>query len=221
MTHTLTIKAISPDARNVFSYDLEKPDSFSFQPGQATEVSIDKDGWRDQKRPFTFTSLPGWDRLQFTIKSYHDHDGVTDQLSKLLVGDQLIIDDPWGAITYKGKGVFIAGGAGVTPFIAIFRQLHDEGNLAGHTLLFANKTERDIIHREEFEALPGLTVRHILSQEERSGLDHGHIDGDYLRDHVSDFDQHFYVCGPDQMVEEINATLSDLGAKPDSLVFEK
>lgn len=221
MTHTLTIKAISPDARNVFSYDLEKPDDFDFQPGQATEVAIDKDGWREEKRPFTFTSLPDWDRLQFTIKSYHDHDGVTDQLSKLLVGDRLIIDDPWGTITYRGKGVFIAGGAGVTPFIAIFRKLHDEGSLAGHTLLFANKTERDIILREEFEALPGLTVRHILSQEERSGLDHGRIDRDYLRKHVSNFDQHFYVCGPDQMVEDIKTTLSDLGAEPDSLVFEE
>ncbi len=78
MTHTLEIKAISPVAHNVFSYDLERPDGFTFEPGQATEVSIDKDGWRDEKRPFTFTSLPDDDRLQFTIKSYPERGGVTD-----------------------------------------------------------------------------------------------------------------------------------------------
>jgi predicted ferric reductase len=44
------------------------------------------------------------------------------ELGKLKHGDELIIR-VWGAIEYKGEGVFIAGGAGVTPFIAILRQL--------------------------------------------------------------------------------------------------
>ncbi len=222
MPHTIEIKAITPVAQNVFSYDLEKPDGFSFEPGQATEVSIDKDGWRDKKRPFTFTSLPDEDRLQFTIKSYHDHSGVTDQLSKLLVGDRLIIDDPWGTIFYKGKGAFIAGGAGVTPFIAILRDLNQQtGRLAGHSLFFANRTERDIILREELESMPGLSVHHILSDERKSEFAHGRIDRTYLEDHIGDFDQHFYLCGPDAMVDDLKRTLGALGAKADALVFEK
>jgi len=222
MPYTVEIKAITPVAQNVFSYDLEKPEGFSFEPGQATEVSIDKEGWRDKKRPFTFTALPDEDRLQFTIKSYHDHEGVTDQLSKLLVGDRLIIDDAWGTIRYKGKGVFIAGGAGVTPFIAILRDLNRQsGHLADHGLFFANRTERDIILHDEFETMPGLAVRHILSDEKKSEYDHGRIDKAYLQAHVDDFDQHFYLCGPDQMVEDLKETLADLGANADALVFEK
>jgi predicted ferric reductase len=43
------------------------------------------------------------------------------RIRKLKHGDELIIRDVWGAIEYKGEGVFIAGGAGVTPFIAILR----------------------------------------------------------------------------------------------------
>jgi predicted ferric reductase len=35
----------------------------------------------------------------------------------------------FGAIEYKGEGVFIAGGAGVTPFIAILRQLQADDKL--------------------------------------------------------------------------------------------
>jgi ferredoxin-NADP reductase len=222
MPHTVEIKAITPVAQNVFSYDLEKPDGFSFKPGQATDVSIDKEGWRNRKRPFTFTSLPDEDNLQFTIKSYHDHSGVTDQMTKLLVGDRLIIDDPWGTIRYKGKGVFIAGGAGVTPFIAILRDLNRQtGRLAGHSLIFANRTERDIILREELESMPGLSVHHILSDEKKSEYAHGLIDRAYLESHIEDFDRQFYLCGPDEMIEALKQILGDLGAKADALVFEK
>jgi ferredoxin-NADP reductase len=126
MTHTLKIKKITQITHDVKSYQLEKPADYSFVPGQATEVSIQKEGWTEEKRPFTFTSLPEDDFLEFIIKSYPDHNGVTEQMDQLEEGDQLIIDDPWGAIQYKGPGVFIAGGAGVTPFIAIFRDLHQK-----------------------------------------------------------------------------------------------
>lgn len=221
MTHTLEIKAITPVAHNVFSYDMKRPNGFTFEPGQATEVSIDKDGWRDKKRPFTFTSLPDDDRLQFTIKSYPEHNGVTDQLSRLLVGDRLIIDEPWGTISYKGKGVFIAGGAGVTPFLAILRARNEDEHLAGHTLLFANRRERDIILQDELDLMPGLTTRHILSDEDKSGYDFGRIDRAYLENVIDDFDQIFYICGPDQMVEDLKGVLNDLGATSEGLVFEE
>lgn len=222
MTHTVTIRAITPVARNVASYDLDKPEGLDFEPGQATEVAIDKEGWRDEKRPFTFTSLPDDDGLQFTIKSYHDHDGVTDQLTKLLVGERLIIGESWGTIRYKGPGVFIAGGAGITPFISIMRDLNrGSDHLAGHRLFFANKTERDIILRDELEAMPGLDVRHVLSDENRSGLDHGLIDKAYLERNVEDFGQHFYVCGPDKMVEDISKALGELGAEANAVTFEE
>jgi len=57
MQHSLTITSIQSVTHNVRQYRLEKPEGFHFEAGQATEVSIDKDGWRDEKRPFTFTCL--------------------------------------------------------------------------------------------------------------------------------------------------------------------
>jgi len=42
---------------------------------------------------------------------------------KLVKEDELILHDVFGAISYMGEGVFIAGGAGITPFISIFRYL--------------------------------------------------------------------------------------------------
>jgi predicted ferric reductase len=99
----------------------DKPANYSFKPGQATSLAINKEGLTSKKRPFTFTSLPEGDTLEFIIKIYTSHNGVTAQIEKLVVGDELIIEAAWGAITYKGEGTFIAGGAGITPFVAILR----------------------------------------------------------------------------------------------------
>ena len=223
MSTKVRIKAAEFVTHNVRRFDVEKPPGWTFEPGQATDVSIDKDGWRDEKRPFTFTALPEWDDLQFTIKIYPDHGGVTEQLGKLKVGDALLLDEPFGTIQYKGPGTFIAGGAGVTPFIAILRALARDHKLSGHSLIFSNNTERDIILREEFDAMDGLARTYVVSSEEedKPGLVRGFIDKKFLQDNISDFGQHFYVCGPDQMVEDINKALEELGAEPDALVFEK
>jgi ferredoxin-NADP reductase len=221
MVHRLSIQSITPVGSDVFQYDIEKPAGFRFRPGQATEVSIDKDDWRDERRPFTFTSLPDWEKLQFTIKSYPDHNGVTRLLPQLSPGDHLIVGDAWGTIQYRGRGTFIAGGAGMTPFLSILRDLKGRGSLAGHTLYFANKTQADIFVRGELEGMEGLHVHHVLSREKVAGCFYGRINEAFLRSQISDFSQRFYVCGPGEMVKAINETLNSLGADPDGLVFEK
>src|SRR6056297_3367305 len=149
MPHTVTIKDVKNVTHDVKQLRFEKPDGYSFTPGQATEVSIDKDDWREEKRPFTFTSLNEDDYLEFTIKIYKDHEGVTAELDKLVVGDQLKIGPAWGAISYQGEGYFLAGGAGITPFIAIFRDLAKKNKLKGNKLIFGNKEEKDIILKDE------------------------------------------------------------------------
>jgi ferredoxin-NADP reductase len=89
----------------------------------------------NEKRPFTFTSLNDNDYLEFIIKIYDSNDGVTRELGKLKQGDELLIHDVWGAIEYKGEEI-IAGGAGVTPFIAILRQLQAENKIANNKLFY-------------------------------------------------------------------------------------
>jgi len=43
----------------------------------------------------------------------------------------------------------------------------------------------------------------------------------YLESKISDFDQHFYICGPESFMESVAADLDALGAKPEALVFEQ
>src|SRR3989344_7745850 len=85
-------------AHDVRRFKVEKPEGFSFTPGQATEVSINKSEWISKKNPFTFTSLASDPNLEFTIKIYKERKGVTNALGSLKVGDELIIREPFGAI---------------------------------------------------------------------------------------------------------------------------
>lgn len=133
----------------------------------------------------------------------------------------MLLHDVWGAIGYKGEGYFIAGGAGITPFVAILRQLHHDGKINSNRLFFANKTEKDIIYHEELDTMLGTHVHYLLSKEKNSRYENGRIDKNYLQSHVQDFSKPFYVCGPDEMVAEITDILNKLGANADSVVFEK
>jgi hypothetical protein len=209
---------------NVRRYVLEKPAGYRFEPGQATELSLDEDGWRDRKHPFTFTGLNDWGLLEFTIKSYFNTggDGMTERLFGYSPGQNLVLRDPWGTITYKGPGTFIAGGAGVTPFVAILRQLNRDGNLAGHRLIASNRKAEDIILRDEFEAMEGLETTWTVTDEPgASGVLHERIDEAFLKRHVRDISQNFYLCGPDPMVADLKAALGGLGAKAEALTWEK
>ena len=221
MPHHAAILKVGQVTHDVRRFTVRKPDGYRFEPGQATLVSIDRPEWQNEQRPFTFTSLNDWPDLEFTTKIYPDHHGVTEQLGALAAGDGLLLEDPWGTIQYKGRGTFIAGGAGVTPFIAILRQLAEHGRLAGHTLLFSNRTARDIILRDEFEAMPGLRCVFTVTDEPDPALENRRIERSFLQDHVTDFDQHFYVCGPKRMVEDLKGHLEGLGAKADAVVFEE
>lgn len=221
MEHVIRIQSIIPLTHDVRSYRCEKPADYHFTPGQATEVSINKEEWKEEKRPFTFTSLNEDPYLEFTIKSYHDHEGVTNQLGKLQVGDELIVRDIWGAIEYKGPGYFIAGGAGITPFIAILRELFKNGEMKGNHLFFSNKTDSDIILEEEFKKMLGENAIHVITDEEKTQHNKGFINEQFLKENVKEFNKKFYVCGPPKMVEAMKEQLNHLGASTESIVFEK
>jgi ferredoxin-NADP reductase len=200
---------------------VERPENYPFKSGQATEVSVNKEGWKEERRPFTFTSLNNWKDLEFTIKIYEDHKGVTNQIGRLREGEELLLHDVWGAITYQGKGVFIAGGAGITPFISIFRQLEKDQKLNGHLLIFSNKTSEDIILKREFERMLGESFINVLTREKVIGYVDRRIDKEFLKTTIKNFSQHFYVCGPEAFTKSIQEMLLDLGANSEAVVIEK
>jgi hypothetical protein len=227
MAKTIKILAIENVTHNVKRFLLEKPSGYKYLPGQATDVSINKPEWNKETRPFTFTSLNKDSNMELIVKGYPrsiypEHKGMTETLHKLKVGDELIIDEPWGTINYKGPGVFIAGGAGITPFIAILRDLREKEKLFGNKLIFSSKTKDDVILERELRGMfPASDLVLTLTREEVDGYQSGRVDNAFLKKHVKDFSQHLYVCGPKGMVESLKKDLASLGAEIDSIVFEQ
>jgi len=221
MSHILTLQKIEPVTPDTHHLVFDRPRGFDFTPGQAVDLALDRDGWREAKRPFTFVNLPGEPALEFVIKSYPEHDGVTEQIGKMKPGDRVIVDQPWGAIRDEGPGYFIAGGAGVTPFIAVLRdRLKRNGTLQDCTLIFSNETERDIILRDTFEAMDGLTCIFTVTGQDIASVETRKIDRAFLSDHVDPRKGTFYVCGPEDMIEDVVGALSSLGVDDERIVTE-
>jgi ferredoxin-NADP reductase len=221
MSHEVRILMTEFVTHNVRRFILEKPRGFEFVPGQGALVALHKLGMKNDPHPFTPTSL-GDDRvLELTIKGYPDHHGLTDKLHRMTAGETIMIGDVFGTIQFKGPGVFIAGGAGITPFVAILRQQARLNDLAGCSLLFSNKTQADVILEKELRHYLGAKCIFTLTQEARPGYERGRINADFIKRHVKNFKQTFYVCGPREFVDDVKTALNELGAKPESLVFEE
>lgn len=227
MGKIVKIKKIETVTHDVKRFVLEKPSGYKYIPGQATDVSINKPKWNKETHPFTFTSLNKDSNLELTVKGYPrsiypKHLGMTEALHKLKIGDELNISEPWGTINYKGPGVFIAGGAGITPFIAILRDLREKNKLSGNKLIFSNKTKDDVILEKEFrEIFETNDLILTLTREKAEGYQNGRVDQKFLKEHIKDFDQHFYICGPKIMVSDLKSILAKQGARTDSVVFEE
>ncbi len=209
---------ITPDVKR---FIVEKPTGYTFVPGQATNVAINKEGWSEQFRPFTFTGLKNEQHLEFMMRIYNTRHGVTEQLGKTNAGAELIIQEPFGAIEYKGCGVFIAGGTGVTPFISIFRNLYHQKQLFGCRLIYSDHGSQDVICGPEL--LKMLKENFVLhySREGVMGFKEKHLNRDLLVKYIVDFSQRFYICGSDSFVKDISAMLLELGASAEGLVIDK
>lgn len=205
---------------NVKRFVVEKPSGYTFISGQATDVSINKAGLKDELRPFTFTSINGAEHLEFSIKIYTGHGGITEKLNEINTGDELIVHEVFGTITFQGQGLFIAAGAGITPFVSIFRQLKHDKILQGNSLLFANRSPADIILGSELKEMLGRNYSDVL-EEQGNGGPKRIIDASLLKQHIGDFNQYYYICGPDKFTLSMIRHLDDLGVDKSYIIYEK
>lgn len=220
MSDIVRIKSIEHLTHDVLKIVAEKPTTLSYHPGQAVDVSINKPGWENELRAFTFTSLPDDDHIEFNIKTYPSHNGVTNQLLSLQKGDELIIGGVFGDIEYKGEGIFIAGGAGITPFIAILSLLEKKNAVGGNKLIFANKTKGDIIQHERLQKLLGKNFISILSDEQVEGHEHGFVSAELIKKSMHEGLKIFYLCGPPPMMNAVEKYLAALGVPDTNIIKE-
>jgi len=219
--HTVSLLMSEFVTHDVKRFVIERPPGFRFEPGQGVELAINSPEWREEGRPFTPTCLPDDKVLEFIIKCYPAHEGVTRELHNLEPGTELLMSDPFGTIRYQGPGTFLAGGAGITPFIAILRARARASELDRHTLIFSNKAPADIICEKELRHYLGERCILTCTGEKAPGYDNRRIDKAMLAEKIGDFSQQFYVCGPPAFMDAASTALKELGADPQSLVFEQ
>jgi len=109
-------------------------------------------------RPYTPVSPPDTPgELALLIKRY-EQGNMSKHIFSLKAGDTLSMKGPLLKFPYQANQfdevVLIGGGAGITPLYQVLNHaLSDKNNNTKFKLLYSNITEKDILLREELEAL--------------------------------------------------------------------
>lgn len=230
------ITEVSPETDTVTTVKLEPQPGkqrFDYWPGQFHFVTFhaanpDVPG---EEHHWTISSSParkGY--LTSTIKALGD---FTAKIPQLQVGDTAEVLGPYGRFSYvlhphEDDLVMIAGGIGVTPLMSMIRHMHDVGCDKRVLLLYSDRTERDIVFRQELAEIseaehPDLTVVHVLSRPDDSwNGQRGHIDRELIAKHCETLSgKAFYVCAPPKMTDAVTTALLDLGVPPTRIHGER
>lgn len=221
MDYEIRILHVGFVTHDVVQLVTTRPADLRYEPGQGVELALDLDGWREEGRPFTPTGNPAGPALEFTVKGYFGTDGVTEKIHGTEPGTDLLMSEPFGTITDRGPGTFIAAGAGVTPFLAILRDRARREELAGCSLHFSNKTSADVIHERELRHFLGDRCHLTLTRESGGSYQEGRVDRAYLERWIRGPEGLFYVCGPPDFVAEVRDGLVAIGADRDDIVTEE
>ena len=220
--HSFDIVEVSPETHDTCSLYF-KGRHINYEPGQFMIVQLIRDGKVSEPHPFTISSSPTRDRLCITVKSVGD---FTSTISGTKTSDRAYIDAPYGAFSFINHDdqnlVFIAGGIGITPFMSMLRYIYDKKLARNITLLWGNKTEQDILFRDELDKMvaemPSLRVVHVMSRQTDWLGEKGHIDPEKLERYVSNLESpQFFICGPPVMMQLIVRTLKDRGVPKQSI----
>jgi predicted ferric reductase len=185
-----------------------------WRPGQFAFVSA-PDAGLAEAHPFTITAAPGADgRLRFGIKALGDW---TTRLSEQLpVGGRLSIDGPYGRFFFRrrvNKQVWLAGGIGITPFLAWAEALTD-ADLQEIALIWAVTKPADAFAADRLAAIAarhsGLTFHVVVGETE------GRLTAERLASLVpfTVGEAELFFCGPSEMRETIVAGLRARGVSP-------
>lgn len=226
-----TLTAIHRDTHDTSTFRFALPEQATLDqlPGDHLSVHATIDG-KAIKRPYTPSSLPGLTgSFDLTVKRYPTG-AVSRYLHDRQVGDMIQMSGPnpgghWVDGMAKQVG-FIAGGSGITPMISIIRWILAKNLPVEMCLLYANKTEADIIFRDEWDKTAqehqNFHCYHVLS-EPPAGWSQGtgRISDALLVTHLPPPgpDTAIFLCGPPPMTDALETALKTLGYAEDAIIL--
>lgn len=227
-TEVEEIEPVTHDMRRLV-LKLVDPPEVMFLPGQYADIFIPD---ADTSRSFSMANTPDSDphRVEFLVKIYPDgvFSGFLD--TKLAVGDALTIKGPYGMFTLresKADMIFIGGGAGMGPILALLRSMRERGIERTATYYYGARGSTDLCYDDELrgfeEQLPDFCYLPALSEP-----DGGQWDGptgmitDVVDEREGDLsDKDAYICGPPPMVEAAVDMLTRHGMDENRIHYDK
>lgn len=165
--------------------------------------------------PHPFTILSAWlgdGRVSFLIKELGDY--TNGLFKRLKVGDEVRVEGPWGQFDFASdaqRQIWIAGGVGITPFIARMRQLQQHPDGRPVDLFYSvprSYPEGDrLLERDAHTA--GVNLHLHFSDED------GLITAEHLSAKVPELaDADVWFCGPSGMGSAMKSGLIKQGLLP-------
>ena len=177
-----------------------------FEPGQFAFLSLGRPAHDTRAHPFSITSRTDEHQLRFVVKGLGDH---TKELSKIPAGTSARVEGPFGALTHtrmrSKRQVWIGGGIGITPFIAMARAVSKDGDYDVDLYYCTADAAEAYFHDELAEHVDVIPVREdvegFLTAEKVAAISGplGDNDTDYL------------ICGPPPMLHNLRAQLEAAG----------
>ncbi len=190
-------------------------------PGQFAFLTLHRERGPVEQHPFTISTAPTSDgRIGFTIKQSGD---FTNTIGETRPGETVTVEGPFGLFSHLVRCrddrplVMIAGGVGITPMLSMLRFMAAHSDPRRIVLIWGNKTEADIIARDEVDRLavrlPGLEVHHVLSEQDDFDGERGFITRELLGRLLSaeDLAGEVLLCGPVAMMTLVTGSLRTLG----------
>jgi propane monooxygenase reductase component len=221
--------AVTHDMRHLVLRLIE-PDEIKFFPGQYMDIKIPGTA---VVRSFSManTSSREGGLLEFVIKVYPDGQFSRFLADKLAEGDRLELTGPFGVFTLREGDndlVFIGGGAGLAPILALLRSMAERGIARKATFFYGARTRADLCFEPELRELERTLpdFRYLPALSDAAGDDgwagETGLITDVVKRHAKDLTgAHAYVCGPPPMVEAALPLLASLGVEEKRIYYDK
>lgn len=221
--------SVAGDGINRIELRPENEREIKYSPGQFAFLRFKSDKIPGEQHPFTISSSPTrTPNVEFTIRASGDW---TRKIKYLEKGEEASLQGPFGLYGHldlknSKEMIMIAGGIGITPMLSILRYLSDMEDNRKITLVWSNRTRKQVVYPDEFvdleEILSGLKIIHVFSRDPEYEGEKGRVDKEMLERLLLKCSREsmVLVCGPPLMMEQVRRVLIELGFPRRSIIIE-
>lgn len=209
----LTLQKKENLAPNVVGFWFKPKPKRTFESGQFLHYTLPHRGSdaRGSRRYFSIASSPNESNILLVTKFADPSSSFKHALRSMAPGDELSASRPEGTFVLPRDPsvplVFIAGGIGITPFRSMLQHLLDTGQQRPITLLYAARTEQDLLFRpllKQAQQDLQTNIVYVLDQHtDKPGFEQGPLTPEIISKHTSGRKTLFYISGPEPMVRGI------------------